>query len=499
MTRHVVVPTAEDVATEITADWGVVLPAWHLATERRGRVLTIIGTSAELRRGLSDVLTGRHPSWVLAGLRHRRDVGHVTGVDSTRHDRTWLFEAVGADSLFDALAVHPRVRGLLDAPDPAVFADAFQRGMIELSTWPDQLSGCAAWASLVRLSGDQSRTRWCLSLECADTSATMFEATLSSSAVGRSAGDAWRASRRFEYCPTDGERIEQASLLVRGDGPLTNIGFEDVERVEIDDASWIDLDGLRALPKLKALDIGGRGQWWSAEGLERVRSISAPSPPVAGLATVAALPALRKLSLGDCPAEELHAIRGHPLIELSIGRTDDVASLLDAVARLDDLEVLELRMTGVIDLETLAALPRLRTLILPTGAIGSVDLAPLARLATLRRLEIPHHHVDSLEPLGGLRLSTLVIDARNVRLDPLTRLPDLRVLSLRRAVPPPEVARALSSVKELRLLDLEGEDPEVAIQMPNLERVLLSGDYAPVRWPAHIEVDEWSSAEDSTP
>jgi len=103
----------------------------------------------------------------------------------------------------------------------------------------------------------------------------------------------------------------------------------------------------------------------------------------------------------------------------------------EPLARLTDLEELDLSLSGIGDLGPIARLPKLHTLSL--GWTPVTSLTALNRMSTLRRLHLHGTRIKDLSPLAGMRLQ--VLDLRS------TPVQDIRVLH---------------GMRSLRYVDLRG-------------------------------------------
>ncbi|GEM_PF-2378214 len=198
--------------------------------------------------------------------------------------------------------------------------------------------------------------------------------------------------------------------------PLARL--ETLEELALTQASITDLDSLRALPALSQLDLHGLRT--SLQGLGE------------------GFEALRRLNL---------SFHGHP--------DADGADTLQPLARLEQLEALDLGHAGWVDLSPLGALRRLEELVL--ASTDAFDLRPLGALAALRELDLRGStSVADIEPLAGLsELEILRLNYTRVTdLRPLRVLPKLRVLDIS--------GTAIHSVDDLMAL-------------PALERVVIHG------------------------
>jgi hypothetical protein len=105
---------------------------------------------------------------------------------------------------------------------------------------------------------------------------------------------------------------------------------------------------------------------------------------------------------------------------------------ISPVARLKDVEELDLTSNGMSDLRPLAKLRQLKRLVLVDNDI--TDLSPLARLTKLEELDLSFNEITDLSPLDGMtRLERLNLHSNRVTdVDSLAGLSDLRELNLNR-------------------------------------------------------------------
>jgi Leucine-rich repeat (LRR) protein len=106
------------------------------------------------------------------------------------------------------------------------------------------------------------------------------------------------------------------------------------------------------------------------------------------------------------------------------------------VARLRDVEELDLTSCGMSDLRPLAKLRRLKRLVLVDNDI--TDLSPLAGLTELVKLDLSYNEISDLSPLAGLaQLNSINLEHNRIEdVAVLAKLPNLREIDLDRNLLP---------------------------------------------------------------
>ena len=171
---------------------------------------------------------------------------------------------------------------------------------------------------------------------------------------------------------------------------------------------------------------------------------------------------------------EVYSLRLPSVFAVLLGDDPDrkILELIGTQAKELDIRSFSLAWTQVSDLEPLAQLTALGTLVLWGAEVS--DLEPLAQLTALERLDLDRTQVSDLEPLAQLTaLERLDLDRTQVSdLEPLAQLTALETLSLSETqVSDLEPLAQLTALETLSLGGAEVSDLEPLAQLTALERL----------------------------
>lgn len=228
------------------------------------------------------------------------------------------------------------------------------------------------------------------------------------------------------------------------------VGLESLFVEKVDLGSLAFLERMTALKDVtvKFADVGTALP--RLENHAKLESVSLIGTAVSDVSALAALPALRHLTISNGPIGDLSAIAGLTgLTSLDVSFTN--AGSLEPIAGLTRLETLDVGGTPITDLRPIAGLTRLRRLSVNRTNITSLegvssmralerlvaaatpvsDLSPIAGLTSLADLNIAHTRVANLWPLAKLsKLESLnIMGAEVADLSPLIDLPALKYLT----------------------------------------------------------------------
>lgn len=165
------------------------------------------------------------------------------------------------------------------------------------------------------------------------------------------------------------------------------------------------VEALKAALGIKPTDTRRR----FAEDDGKVVAVHLDDLPIKSIAPLKGLP-LRELRLNRTDVSDLSPIEGMPLEFLNLEKTP--VTDLKPVASLKSLKILWLNKSSVSDLSPLKeATPESLDL---TGT-KVTDLSPLSGMKSLRRLNLEDCAVTDLTPLKGLALQRLVFDPKKIR------------------------------------------------------------------------------------
>jgi Leucine-rich repeat (LRR) protein len=271
-------------------------------------------------------------------------------------------------------------------------------------------------------------------------------------------------------------------------------------KVNFRSSSIDSLEFLDRTPEVSYLDIGGRDHAFTSYApigrLKNLRELVIESNPQAtdgALAALRDLGSLQIFRMSSVPAATTLSFLGacRDLRSVDVSNCRKLVSL-EGLAGNNDLAVLNVAETGVVDLKPLAGLTGLEhldihrtkiadlsplrgarklnrldagsTLVSDLGPLANLtnleqlgleqtpvsDLRPLKKLTALRSLGLERTNVVDLAPVAGLpSLETLVLEKTEVRdLRPLHRVNSLRTLVVSRSVPASEIA-ALAKAQPL--------------------------------------------------
>src|ERR1019366_2355987 len=271
--------------------------------------------------------------------------------------------------------------------------------------------------------------------------------------------------------------IPSAPLLVDL-SPLTRL--TELRDLELSAPTLRDLWPLRALTGLEELRISGCDDLSALEGLPALTQLAISARHGApDLEPIWKLAGLRRLSLYDMKLESTDFVRALPsLVSLTLGSCEPLTDV-SALARLADLEELDLSHCPVRDVSSLK-LPKLRVLDLEATAIRSWP--PLRDLPRLEALNVKFTALTSFAGVEvGLSLRTLEVGFSEgpglADLAPLAKLTRLETLQLEEL---PQVADlsplgALTALRVLAVIDTAARDLSPLASLAALENVGLTG------------------------
>ena len=241
---------------------------------------------------------------------------------------------------------------------------------------------------------------------------------------------------------------------------LTNQLWEITEFTVPADAA--SLEDLVYLPNLISLEISGL-DIWNLEFLSSLLkleslNLSGSVFPVEDMAMIAALPALKTLSLEDCSLSTIDYL-ANALYLTELNLSYNTIRNLDALKTIPTLKKLDLQHNAVNSLDTLASLNELEVLNVSFNAISTLD--PLAGCAKLTELVADNNKLTDLNGLKSLsHLELLSVDYNDIsEVSVLTKNEALKNLSI--ASNNITDISAVGKLKLLEILDFSGNKVEV--------------------------------------
>jgi|CZKU01.1.fsa_nt_gi Leucine-rich repeat (LRR) protein len=271
--------------------------------------------------------------------------------------------------------------------------------------------------------------------------------------------------------------LELSAPTLRDLWPLARM--PGLRRLCLDAEEGLDLSPLRALTGLEELRISGCDDLSALEGLPALTDLAISARHGApDLEPIWKLAGLRRLSLYDMKLESTDFVRALPsLVSLTLGSCEPLTDV-SALARLADLEELDLSHCPVRDVSSLK-LPKLRVLDLEATAIRSWP--PLRDLPRLEALNVKFTALTSFAGVEvGLSLRTLEVGFSEgpglADLAPLAKLTRLETLQLEEL---PQVADlsplgALTALRVLAVIDTAARDLSPLASLAALENVVLT-------------------------
>ena len=138
------------------------------------------------------------------------------------------------------------------------------------------------------------------------------------------------------------------------------------------------------------------------------------------LATIAALPQLKELTLRNCGISGIaRLVADKNLTKLDLG--ENTIRSIDAISSMQGLQQLDLQHNAIIDLSTLSSLTKLEKLNVSYNSLASIT--PVCSISTLTWLDASRNSITALEDMSKLTALTYL----SVSSNSLTILPDLSV------------------------------------------------------------------------
>jgi len=193
----------------------------------------------------------------------------------------------------------------------------------------------------------------------------------------------------------------EAKVRVAMGKPTADITAEEARAVVKLDLSNASFDAAKANPALNIEDIS------DLQYFPKLISLNLSYNSVNDISPLELVPSLTELGLTGVQAEDFSPLKSlKKLRYLTIqwiyneGGSYPGLKSLDVLAGMQDLEAIDIKGCGVVDISALGPLPNLWSALLTDNEI--TDVAPLADVKKLKELELRNNPITDFSPLAGI-------------------------------------------------------------------------------------------------